>query len=354
MSHSKTKILFLYSELAEYTIACFHELLNYDTEIHVVRWPVNPEAPFQFEISSGIHLYERNELDRSKLINLVKKIQPHIIVSSGWMDKDYVKTCRYFFGKIPTILTLDNHWTGSMKQKTAVLLAPFTILKTFSHAWVPGNIQKQYALKLGFPEHAIKTGFYSANTALYNRFYEDSFPDKQKKFPKVILYVGRYVAHKGIFEMWDAFRQIQETNPNEWELWCAGTGDEFPNKTEHPKIKHFGFVQPKQMGKLIAESGIYILPSRFEPWGVSVHEFAVAGFPLLLSKQVGAAEKFLQTGKNGFEFESGNVASVKNAMQKVFALDEQQLLKMGKQSHEIGMTHSPKIWAETLLSFLDN
>jgi glycosyltransferase involved in cell wall biosynthesis len=354
MAASKTKILFLYSELAEYTIACFHELLNYNTEIHVVRWPVNPEAPFQFEISPDIHLYERNELTGKGLINIVKQIQPDIIVSSGWMDKDYVKTCKYFFGKIPTVLTLDNHWTGNIKQKIATFIAPFTILKTFSHAWVPGNIQKKYAIKLGFPENRIRTGFYSANTPLYNNFYQNTFPAKQKKFPKVILYVGRYVAHKGIFEMWEAFCQIQQENANEWELWCAGTGDEFPNKTEHPKIKHFGFVQPKQMGELIAHSGIYILPSRFEPWGVSVHEFAVAGFPLLLSKQVGAAERFLKAGENGFEFESGNVESIKKAMQKTFALKEEELLKMGEKSHKTGMSHTPEIWAETLLSFLNS
>ena len=47
--------------------------------------------------------------------------------------------------------------------------------------------------------------------------------------------------------MWNAFVKWQQNNPSDWELWCVGTGDEWENKVEHDKIKHFGFIQPSKM-----------------------------------------------------------------------------------------------------------
>ena len=110
-------------------------------------------------------------------------------------------------------------------------------------------------------------------------------------------------------ELWQAFVELQTEQPNEWELWCLGIGDIKP--IEHPKIKHFGFVQPKDLATYTSQTGVFVLPSRFEPWGVVVHEFAASGFPLLLSNQVGAKEQFLQETKNGFEFKSENVSGLK-------------------------------------------
>ena len=45
-----------------------------------------------------------------------KEIKPDIILVSGWLDNGYLKVARYFYGKIPTILTMDNIWKGSLRQ----------------------------------------------------------------------------------------------------------------------------------------------------------------------------------------------------------------------------------------------
>ena len=50
--------------------------------------------------------------------------------------------------------------------------------------------------------------------------------------------------------------------------------------------------------------GVYILPSHFEPWGVSVHEMGVAGFPMLaLPDAIGAlARPSSKKGRTGRSF----------------------------------------------------
>ena len=41
------KFVFLYTEIAEYFLACCKELSKHG-QIHIIRWPINKEAPFQF------------------------------------------------------------------------------------------------------------------------------------------------------------------------------------------------------------------------------------------------------------------------------------------------------------------
>ena len=67
-------------------------------------------------------------------------------------------------------------------------------------------------------------------------------------------------------------------------------------------IKHFGFVQPEQLKEIIQESGIYILPSRYEPWGVSLHEMVSSGMPVLISENIGSKTYFLKESINGISF----------------------------------------------------
>lgn len=343
------KFLFLYTEIAEYTLACCNELAK-QGEVHIIRWPVNNEAPFQFKINNNINLYSKSDYNAVQLKQLIENINPDVIICSGWIDKDYLKITKSYFKKIPTIMTCDTHWTGSLKQRIATIISRFTLLNIFSHAWVPGNIQKQYVLNLGFKEKNIQTGFYSCDLNHFETIYQSQKTQKQQAFPKRFIYVGRYYTFKGIEDLWQAFIELQTEQPNEWELWCLGVGDITP--VQHPKIKHFGFVQPKDLGTYTSQTGVFILPSRFEPWGVVVHEFAASGFPLLLSNKVGAKEQFLEEGKNGFAFESENVSDIKHALKKVISMSDEQLQQMSIVSNNISKSISPKIWADSLAQMI--
>lgn len=341
------KFVFLYTEIAEYFLACCNELVKYG-EVHVVRWPVNKEAPFQFRFNQQLKVYSKQEYTTDGLAELVKNIDPDVIVCSGWIDKDYLKITKGYFNKIPTVMTCDTHWKGTLKQRLATIISRFTLLNIFSHAWVPGQTQKQYALKLGFTSKRIETGFYSCDLDYFESIYQQQKDQKAIGLPKRFLYVGRYYEFKGIKELWQAFMDLQAEYPNEWELWCLGTGDVEP--VQHPKIKHFGFVQPKDIATYTAQTGVFILPSRFEPWGVVVHEFAASGFPLLLSHEIGAAEQFLQEGKNGFLFKAGDSKTIQAALLKIIKANQEQLVEMAKTSNELSKTISPEKWANTLLN----
>jgi len=112
-------------------------------------------------------------------------------------------------------------------------------------------------------------------------------------------------------------------------------------------------VQPYEMGDIINKTGVYILPSIFEPWAVSVHEFAAAGFPLLLSSEVGSSSIFLDDGVNGFLFDPFSIADIKDALKKIILLNEQELWNMCLSSNRKAFTLTPDDWYGTLLSIVD-
>lgn len=340
------KVLFLYTELADYFLKCC-EVLSERVEVHIVRWPVNKEAPFQFSYSSNIRLYDRNNYSLSELRALAGSIAPDIIVCSGWIDKDYLKVVKSYYTKIPTVLTCDTHWRGSFKQYVALLISRFFLLNTFSHAWVPGKPQTIYVRKLGFKPDQISQGFYCCDLPKFNAIYQAQLARKKNDFPRRFLYVGRYYDFKGVKDLWEAFAELQTEEPNDWELWCLGAGDLKP--FEHPKIKHFGFVQPKDLEPILMETGVFVLPSRFEPWGVVVQEYAAAGFPLVLSEAVGAKEAFLEDATNGFSFPPANVQGLKRALKKIITLDSKTLNSMSEKSHMLAQKIDTKKWTDTVI-----
>jgi len=341
-------IVILYTELAGYTVKCIEALAEiYKTHVYIINYPINSDAPFQFDTTNKlITYYNRKNFTKDSINELIQKVNPFLIYCAGWGDKEYLEVIKENKKKIPTLLGFDNKWTGSLKQRLSVIYAKINITPYFNYAFVPGKQQKTFAQKLGFKDKAIIEGAYSADTAFFNALYEKNKENKQTKLPHRFIFVGRYVKEKGIEELWQAFINIQNTKPNDWELWCLGVGKIVP--IDHPKIKHFGFVQPAQLESYIQQSSVFILPSVFEPWGVVVHEYAASGFPLLLSTEVGAGEQFLVDGNNGYFFKPGNVTAIQNAMEKIISKSDVEIFQMAESSQKQSQSISPASWAKSL------
>jgi glycosyltransferase involved in cell wall biosynthesis len=331
--------------LAAYFLQCA-QLLSKTAEVAIIHWPINSEAPFEFENNSSIKLYSKKTYSINELKNLITSFQPNVMVCSGWIDKDYLQLVKPYHKKIPTVLTCDTQWNATPKQYLAMILSRLFLLNKFSHAWVPGEIQYKYAIKLGFRSKQIYQNFYCCDLDFFNKIYLEHSLKKNLDFPKKFIYVGRYYHFKGVTDLWEAFIQLQNETPNDWELWCFGKGDIPP--ISHTKIKHMGFVQPQNLSSFLLQTGVFVLPSRFEPWGVVVHEYAASGFPLLLSDAVGASKTFLQNDSNGFSFQANNISSLKNALKKIIHLNSETLIEMSKKSHSQAQKVTPEIWVNTI------
>ncbi len=341
------KVVILYEELAPYFTVCVGRYAEkYDAEIVVIRKKSNEVAPFILEQTNNIRFVDRESFSSEALMNFIIAESPDALFCGGWAYKPYMHVCKKFRRSIPVILGFDNWWTGSLKQRIAGIAGRRYFKERFTACFVPGEQQRDFAVHIGFDTSHIRTGAYSCDVETFNVFYAQSLKSKQEVFPHRFVYVGRYSQEKGVETLWRAFAELAADREMDWELWCLGKGEVPP--FEHPKIKHLGFRQPSEMGEIISSCGVFILPSTFEPWGVVVHEFATAGFPLLLSNSVGAAGEFLRDGENGFSVEAGSVAALKEAMKKIVAMNSAQLLAMGKCSSELALRITPDTWSTSL------
>jgi len=345
------KILYLYTEVMGYTLSTVKELINLNYEVHIVNWDKNQQVPMKLKKIEGLTFYPRSEYNYKDIINLGKKISPNMVVVSGWQDLGYLPAAFYFNSKnIPVIAGFDDQWKGSIRQKIAALFS-FIIRKFFSHAWVSGLYQFEYAKKFGFKNNQIIYDLYSADINLYNQFYEQKF-DQINSYPKRFLFVGRFENVKAMDILLDAWKLI-ESNRDGWELHFIGNGSLKSKLTQEDGIIVSDFMQPNELVKEIPKTGCFILPSRHEPWGVVIHEFASAGIPLVCSEATGAASTFLINNFNGFIFKNNNSNDLAKKMLKIINSTDKELFEMSKNSYEMGKRISPLSSAMNLLSILD-
>jgi glycosyltransferase involved in cell wall biosynthesis len=115
-------------------------------------------------------------------------------------------------------------------------------------------------------------------------------------------------------------------------------------------VEHGGFVQPADLPGELAGAGCFVLASRFEPWGVVLHEAASAGVPLICTDACGAAELALEDGRNGALVPAGDARGLARAMARIASLPEEGWRGMSRHGHGLSRRLTPPLWANGLLA----
>ena len=346
-------ILFLHTQLSGYFLASvlYSVEKSNDLVVHIVVSSNSNEAPFEFaKKHERIKLYNRIEFNEiSDFDNLIDLVAPSSIITCNWGDKLYLKVARKYKGNIPVTLAMDNIWYGQFRQYLGMIYSRLFFVNLFDFIWVPGQPQHYYAKKLGFKTNQMLLNSYCADISKFKKFYNESRVEKESNFPHRFLFVGRYVPQKGLNELWEAFNMLQKEQPNDWELVCVGAGPLFDSRSESDKIVHLGFVQPNDFQKIVSETGVFILPSWEEHWGVVLHEFAVTGYPIICCEDIGAASTFVKNEVNGFTFKARNTIDLKNKMLKIVNSNNLDLIGMGRKSITIGESVTQEMWFNALI-----
>ena len=334
-----------------YTVATLRSLVERDVEVHVVRRDRMNQTPYQCPILTGIYMYNRSEMTVDAMHTLTEKLSPSITVVSGWVDKGYLAVAQQLRAKGKIVVTgLDGQWHGTLRQKLASWLGRMGYFsRYFSHAWVAGLYQYEYARKLGFRKKQIISDLYSADLNLYHHVYQQNFNTKRMKYPHRFLFVGRLEAVKGLDILLKAW-QLLGDDKRDWKLHLIGNGSLKDSLNSMSDIVIKDFMQPNRLVEEVAKTGCFVLPSLWEPWGVVVHEFAAAGLPLITSDIVGAANTFLISRLNGFSFTTNDPQSLSERMFEIISLPDWKLFEMSIYSHRLSHRITPESSTANLLS----
>lgn len=344
------RFLVLFEEMAPYFLECLRDLsCRYPVKILIIAKQVNPIAPFEFAEIPGVEMIFRESQDERTIINNILQFNPDATYVSGWMYPPYLSWIKLLSLK-KVIIGFDTQWNGSIKQRTGTCYFRLFRKKYYKYAFVPSRRQSVLAEKLGFSADKIIQGLYCCDSKRYSEYYE-RYVRFRKEWPRSMLFMGRMVPEKGIDVLQKAFIKWKQTHPQSgWKLIIAGKG---PVKVEpHPDILYEGFVQPSQMEELIKKTGLFILPSRFEPYGVVLHEMALSGIPIIASVFCGASDDYVESGKNGYVLQNITDKELIQVFEKVLHLPEETFIKMSQHSVKLGKKLLLEHWSEKIFKIL--
>ena len=139
---------------------------------------------------------------------------------------------------------------------------------------------------------------------------------------KVVLYVGRLATVKALDLLIKAFSELERPD-NNWRLVVVGDGPEKTRLQEEVRwlnltaeVFFVGRFEAEELYAWYAAADLFVLPSKFEPFGAVVNEALVWGCPCVVSSAAGAAE-YIVEGKNGVIFQSGSLDSLMLALSNV-------------------------------------
>jgi len=156
----------------------------------------------------------------------------------------------------------------------------------------------------------------------------------------VVGFIGRLVARKGIVELVTAFQQVVISCPQAKLLIVGGVLKSERDKTTLETVKAIVAADQALVKSviftgfrddtpdLLSLMNILVLPSRFEPFGMTMAEAAAMGCPVIATNTQGAREGIVP-GYNGLIVPVGDTNALRDAILQL-ATDPQKLLSMGR------------------------
>ncbi|TMX58614.1 glycosyltransferase family 4 protein [Vibrio rotiferianus] len=341
-------VLFLYAEMVPSWLPTFKILTtDYNSNVDVVYWDKKIKTPYTPSSVKGVNYLPRSSFSPNQLVSLIIEGRYDIIFVSGWMDKGYMKAV-YSARKlgIPVVTGFDDWWKGTVKQRILSFCPKWLRRKFYSHAWVAGPRQYEYAKRIGFSDTEVIYNLLTCDTTI---FRTKKVQERQSTF----IYVGRFSPEKGIDVLADAYKIYKEKLLGTWNLTCIGNG---PLKRDLENLKDvelLPFSNASFIADKFAQASAFVMPSHRDFFGLVVQESASSGLPLILSSNVGAASVFGIHNYNALIFESGSAIDLANRMKQMESMNGQERILMGKRSLELSYRNSPEVCAASLLSAIE-
>ena len=287
-----------------------------------------------------------------------------------WVDFDEKRTLREILGEVPCAAIVsgwfsplfnrwrdevrvqggnvaamcDNNWMGwSFREFAKAIRFRLLFRNKYDGFFAPGASGVKLLRFYGVNREKIATGLYSADATTFH----DGKPLSERE--KKIIYVGQFIERKNVRRLVQAFARA---NVPSWSLDLYGSGplkDELLElastlnsqlSTLNSCIGVHDFVQPEQLAGLYQSARLFCLPSLWEHWGLVVHEAVLSGCPLLLSRQIGAADDLLVEGKNGWTFDQYCVDDMARVLKRAMELDGAALSAMQTESLQMAKNAS--------------
>lgn len=332
-------LLFCWSGLPPYAAHCISEFCarnpNVNVQVICTR-PKVPYAEFTRNFPAELTVVEPNELDAWRKISG----KPDLALQTNYSIpafRDINQRLRQY--GVPILLASDHNWTGSVRQVFIDKIRhKAKYRKMFDGVFVPGKSGEQYHREMGYNPKNIYRGLYGANPSIFSS--KTNLSERPKRF----LFAGQLTERKNVSRLVRAFEKAFVEDKT-WELVVCGSGPLERNLESSANIRVLRFVQPEELARLMRDSRVFILPSIEEHWGVAVHEAALSGVALALSKEVGSRWD-LASADNSVIFNPFCIDDIAKKMHEISQWPHENLCSASNASLAFARKFGPHVFAE--------
>ena len=162
----------------------------------------------------------------------------------------------------------------------------------------------------------------------------------------VFFFCGQMIARKGVDLLLAAFARLGKSA----RLLLVGREAELPAllaqlpAAARERVVYAGFQPPEELPRFFAQADVFVLPSRYDGWGVVVNQALGAGLPVVCSDMVGAGHDLVDENVNGLKFRAGDPDALAEKMER-FVREPEIIAKWGAASREKAHEWTPEAGA---------
>jgi len=160
----------------------------------------------------------------------------------------------------------------------------------------------------------------------------------------VVGFSGKLIPRKGADVLIDAVANLQDEGLRVG-LLLIGEGRERPALEERGRARGLkwtvfaGFKDQSELAAYYTCADMFVLPSRFDSWGLVVNEAMVFGLPVLATTMVGASLDLIEQGANGYVYDVRDVHGLTGAL-RTLATRPEMRREFGRRSESIVQHYS--------------
>jgi glycosyltransferase involved in cell wall biosynthesis len=327
MSKMSRRLVILTEIIAPYRIPVFNVLARRaGLDLHVIFLAETDEALWQWRVYKNEICFSHQILPSwrwragksSFLINrglwsALSKVSPQVIICGGY---NYAASWEALLWArrqgVEFVLWSESNGHDARRGWAWIESLKAYFLRHCDRFVVPGKASFEYLRSLGSPEVSILTAPNAVDNSLFatqaenTRAHATEFREKLKLPSRFILFVGRLIPEKGVFDLLEAYAKLESGLRSEVGLVFAGDGVSREELSQHAKrispgvVCFPGFAQREDLAGLYALAETLVLPTHSDPWGLVVNEAMACGLPIIVSSVAGCSADLVEDGCNGY------------------------------------------------------
>ncbi len=368
MSH---RVVIITEIIAPYRIPVFNALARLpEIDLHVIflaetdsaqwKWRVyKEEIQFSYEV---LRSWRGRVAGNTFLFNwgvsaALKRFLPDSIVFGGY---NYLASWKGLLWArshgVPALLWAESNVNDRRSRNPIVEFLKSTFIRACRAFVVPGRSSHNYLSGYGVAVSDIFTAPNAVDNNLFAAGAEAARKDERRfrdclNLPdRYLLFVGRFVREKGIFDLLDGYALLPAEKQDEVGIVFVGDGPERAELARRVanlckgEIRIVGFAQRDQLAIYYGLADVFIFPTHSDPWGLVVNEAMACGLPILATAVAGCVADLVSHGDNGLVVTARDVSGMAKAIAAM--LDMGRLQQMGASSQSRIKAFSSLAWAE--------